>query len=96
MYTIALVVLLGLVASVVLELVMENLPFVKRVPFFGDDAVLYVVLSVLLVWLTDTSVLGAFGMGATDRWIDVVGSGIAIAAVNTTFAHSVVTYLEKK
>ena len=96
MYTIALVIMLGLIAGVVLELLVEKLPFINKIPVIGDNAVLYIVVSVLIVWLTDTSVLGAFGIGATDKWIDVVGSGFAIAVVNTTVVHSLVNYLDKK
>lgn len=96
MYTIALAVMLGLIAGVVLELVVDKLPFINKIPIIGDNAVLYIVVSVLIVWLTDTSVLGAFGIGATDKWIDVVGSGFAIAVVNTTVVHSVLGYLNRK
>ena len=95
MYTIALVIMLGLIAKVVLELLVDKLPFINKIPYIGDNAVLYIVASVLIVWLTDTSVLEAFGIGATDKWIDVVGSGLAIATVNTTIVNPVINYLDK-
>jgi len=94
MYTIALVVLLGMVSATVTTLVLETIPAVKKVPFLKDTTKLYAMVAILVVWLTDTSVLGAFGIGATEQWIDVVGSGLAVAGASV-IVDSVVHYLDK-
>lgn len=80
MYTIALLVLVGFVAASVSSLVLNLVPTIEKVPFIGKPEVFMTLVSVLVVWLSDVSVLGAFGMGSSTQWIDVVGSGIAVAA----------------
>lgn len=80
MYTIALLVLVGFVAASVSSLALNLLPAIEKVPFIGKPEVFMTLVSVLLVWLGDVSVLGAFGMGASAQWIDVIGSGIAVAS----------------
>jgi len=94
MYTIALVVLLGLVSSTLTSFVLETVPAIKKVPVLKDTTKLYAIVATLVVWLTDTSVLGTFGIGATEQWIDVVGSGLAVAA-SSVIVDSVVNYLDK-
>lgn len=94
MYTIALVVLLGLVSSTLTSYVLETIPAIKKVPVLKDTTKLYAIVAILIVWLTDTSVLGTFGIGATEQWIDVVGSGLAVAA-SSVIVDSVVNYLDK-
>ncbi len=94
MYTIALVVLLGLVSSTLTSFVLETVPAVKKVPVLKDTTKLYAIVATLVVWLTDTSVLGTFGIGATEQWIDVVGSGLAVAA-SSVIVDAVVNYLDK-
>jgi hypothetical protein len=94
MYTIALVVLLGLVSSTLTSYVLEAIPAIKKVPVLKDTTKLYAIVAILIVWLTDTSVLRTFGIGATEQWIDVVGSGLAIAA-SSVIVDSVVNYLDK-
>lgn len=94
MYTIALIVLLGLVSSTLTSFVLETVPALKKVPVLKDTTKLYAVVATLIVWLTDTSVLGTFGIGATEQWIDVVGSGLAVAA-SSVIVDSVVNYLDK-
>jgi len=94
MYTLALAVLLGFIASQVTHIVLTNAPVLKKVPFFGDHDTWFVAASVLLVWLTDVSILGAFGMPATADWIDVVGSGLAVAGV-ANVSNAVVNWFDK-
>ena len=94
MYTIALVVLLGLVSSTITSFVLETVPAINKVPVLKDTTKLYAVVAILIVWLTDTSVLGTFGIGATEQWIDVVGSGLAIAA-SSAVVEAVINYLDK-
>jgi ABC-type hemin transport system substrate-binding protein len=81
MYTVALVVLLGLVSQWVVSVVSDIVPL-NKIPFIGKDEILYALSAIGIVWLTDTSVLGTYGIGATDQWIDVVGSGLAVATAS--------------
>jgi hypothetical protein len=90
MYTIALLVLIGFVAAQLTNLAIDNLPFLGRIPVIGKGDNLFVVATILIVWLTDTSVLGTFGIGNTTQWIDVVGSGLAIVG-STNVLNSVVS-----
>lgn len=94
MYTVALLVLVGMVASFVSDLAFEKLPFIKRIPLLGEPSLFFVAVTILSVWLLDVSILGAFGAGATAQWIDIVGSGIAVAAF-TRVVDAVMGYLEK-
>ena len=94
MYTIALAVLLGLVASQVTSFVLANVPALNKVPVFKSGDNWFIATSILLVWLTDVSILGTFGMSATAEWIDIVGSGLAVAGVaNAT--NAVLNWLDK-
>jgi len=94
MYTLALAVLLGLVASQVTYFVLTNVPFLKSIPVLKNDDNWFVAASILLVWLTDISILGTFGMPATADWIDIVGSGLAVAGV-ANVTNAVVNYFDK-
>jgi hypothetical protein len=86
---------MGLVTSSVVTLVTDLVPAVNKVPFVGDNDRLYVLAAVLLAWLGDVSILGTFGLNAPQAWIDVVGSGLAIAGfANVT--NSVVSYFDRK
>ena len=95
MYTLALAMFIGFVAAQVTNLVVDNLPFVGRIPVLGKGDNLFIVLTVLAVWLTDTSVLGTYGIGNGDQWVDVVGSGLAIVGF-TNVLNTVTTYLDRK
>jgi len=95
MYTLALAMFIGFVAAQVTNLVVDNLPFVGRIPVLGKGDNLFIVLTVLAVWLTDTSVLGTYGIGNGDQWVDVVGSGFAIVGL-TNVLNTVTTYLDRK
>lgn len=95
MYTVALLVLMGLVTSSVVTLVTDLVPAVTKIPFIGNPDRLFVLAAILLAWLGDVSILGAFGMNAGQAWIDVVGSGLAIASF-ASITNSVVTYIDRK
>lgn len=95
MYTIALAILIGFVAAQVTNLVVDNLPAVGRIPVIGKNDNLFIVLTLLTVWLTDTSVLGTYGIGNGDQWVDVVGSGLAIVGL-TNVLNSVVGYFDTR
>ena len=94
MYTLALAVLLGLVASQVTSFVLTNVPALNKIPVIKTGDNWFIAASILLVWLTDVSILGTFGMSATAEWIDIVGSGLAGAGVaNAT--NAVLNWLDK-
>ena len=81
MYTLALAILIGFVAAQVTNLVSTNIGFVNRLPVLGNKDNLFILLTVLTVWLTDTSVLGTYGIGNGEEWVDIVGSSLAIVGV---------------
>ena len=93
MYTLALVMFIGFVAAQVTNLVIDNLPFVGRIPVIGKGDNLFISITILAVWLTDTSVLGAYGIGNGQQWVDVIGSGLAIVGA-TNILNTVVNKLE--
>jgi len=93
MYTLALVMFIGFVAAQVTNLVIDNLPVVGRIPVIGKGDNLFIVLTILAVWLTDTSVLGTYGIGNGQQWVDVVGSGLAIVGA-TNVLNTVVNKFE--
>ena len=94
MYTLALAVLLGLVASQVTSFVLTNVPKLNKIPVIKTGDNWFIAASILLVWLTDVSILGTFGMSASADWIDIVGSGLAVAGVaNAT--NAVLNWLDK-
>lgn len=94
MYTIALAVLLGLVASQVTSFVLANVPALNKIPVFKSDDNWFIAASILLVWLTDVSILGTFGMPAAADWIDIVGSGLAISGL-ANVTNAALNWLDK-
>jgi hypothetical protein len=94
MYTIALLVLFGFIAAGVADIVNVVVPAVKKLPILGQPAVFFTLVSVLLVWLADVSILGTFGIGSSAQWIDIVGSGFAVAGVYT-ISQGVADYLNR-
>jgi len=94
MYTLALAVLLGFIASQITYLVLTNVPALKKLPLLGNDDNWFIAAAILIVWLTDTSILGTFGIGSTTEWVDVVGSGLAVAGL-ANVTNAVVNYLDK-
>lgn len=94
MYTLALAILLGFVAAQVTSFVLDNVPALSKVPVLGNNDNWFIAASILIVWLTDTSILGAYGIGANAEWIDVVGSGLAVAGV-ANLTNAVVNYFDK-
>ena len=95
MYTVALLVLMGLVTSSVVTLVTDFVPAVAKIPVFGNPDRLFVLAAILLAWLGDVSILGTFGLNAPQAWIDVVGSGLAVASF-ASITNSVVSYIDRK
>lgn len=94
MYTLALAILLGLVAAQVTNLVLTNIPVLNKIPVLKTDDNWFIAASILLVWLTDISILGTFGMPASAEWIDIVGSGLAVAGV-ANVTNSLVNWFDK-
>ncbi len=94
MYTLALAVLLGFVAAQVTSFVLDNVPALNKVPVLGNNDNWFIAASILIVWLTDTSILGAYGIGSTAEWVDVVGSGLAVAGV-ANLSNAVVNWFDK-
>jgi len=95
MYTLALAMFIGFVAAQVTNFVVDNLPAVGRIPVLGNGDNLFIVLTILTVWLTDTSVLGTYGIGNGAQWVDVVGSGLAIVGL-TNVLNAVAGYIDRK
>lgn len=94
MYTLAIAVLLGLIAAQVTNFVLSNVPALAKVPVLGKDDNWFIAASILIVWLTDTSILGTFGIGSNTEWVDVVGSGLAVAGL-ANIGNAVVNWLDK-
>lgn len=80
MYTLALAVFIGLLSAQITNLLAENVSFIERIPFINKQDNFFMVVTILVVWLTDTSLLGTYGIGNDQQWIDVIGSGISIVA----------------
>lgn len=95
MYTLALAILIGFVAAQVTNIVSTNLGFINRIPVFGDKDNLFILVTVLTVWLTDTSVLGTYGIGNGQEWVDIVGSSLAIVGV-AGVVNAVTEWLDRK
>ena len=95
MYTLALAMFIGFVAAQVTNIVVENLPVVGRIPVIGKGDNLFIALTILIVWLTDTSVLGTYGIGNGAQWVDVVGTGLAIVGL-TNVLNSVAAYIDRR
>lgn len=94
MYTLALAVLLGLVASQVTSFVLTNVPALQRVPVLGNNDNWFIAASILIVWLTDTSILATYGIGSTTEWVDIVGSGLAVAGL-ANVTNALVNWFDK-
>jgi len=95
MYTVALLVLMGLVTSSVVTLVTDLVPAFNKIPVVGNPDRLFVIAAILLAWLGNVSILGTFGLDASQAWVDVVGSGLAIAGF-ASITNSAVNFLDRK
>lgn len=73
---------------------LTNVPALNKIPVLKTDDNWFISASILLVWLTDVSILGTFGMPATADWIDIVGSGLAVAGV-ANVTNAVVNWFDK-
>jgi hypothetical protein len=81
MYPIVLAIVLGVAIASVYEHVIVQIPFLRKVKFINQPDLIVGLLSILVVWYGDVSILGAYGFtGAT--WIDIVGSGLVIASAD--------------
>ncbi len=94
MYTLALAILIGFVAAQVTNLVVDFLPVLNKIPVLNKENNMFILVTMLTVWLTDTSVLGTYGIGNGAQWVDVLGSGFAIVGI-TGVVDSVVRYFDK-
>ena len=94
MYTLALAVFLGLIASQVTAFALVNVPALNKIPVLRNDDNWFIAVSILVVWLTDTSILGAYGIGSNTEWIDTVGSGLAVAGL-ATVTNALVNWFDK-
>jgi len=81
MYTLALAVFLGLIASQVTAFALVNVPALEKVPVLRNGDNWFIAVSILVVWLTNTSILGAYGIASNAEWIDTVGSGLVVAGL---------------
>jgi hypothetical protein len=95
MYTLALAIFVGFVAAQVTNLVVTNFGFVNRIPVLGNKENLFILVTLLTVWLTDTSVLGTYGIGNGEEWVDIVGSSLAIVGV-TGVVNAVTEWFDRK
>lgn len=93
MYILALAILLGLAVATVTDIVYEVAPVISKIKYLQNPELLFPLLAIVAVWVTDTSILGAYGLGG-DNWLDVVGSGLAVAGL-TKASDAVVNYLNK-
>jgi hypothetical protein len=55
----------------------------QKVPFLGKADNLFPILTILVVWAADVSILGAYGLGGA-QWLDVVGSAFAVVVAART------------
>lgn len=80
MYTLALLFVLGLVAVEAADLI-TRIPVVRNIERFTGGEMNFLALVTLgVVALTDTSILGAWGIGNGNYWVDLVGSTFAVIA----------------
>ena len=79
MYPIVLAVLLGVAIASTYEHVIIQIPFLRKLKFVNQPDLMVGVMSILVCWFADVSILGAYGFTGA-QWIDIVGSGLVIAA----------------
>ena len=94
MYTLALAILIGFVAAQVTNIVVDLVPALNKLPVLNRENNMFILLTILIVWLTDTSLLATYGMGNGAQWVDVVGSSLAIVGI-TSVVDSATRYFEK-
>lgn len=83
MYPIALAVLVGMAVAYATDFILVNVPVIQKIKYLGNTEILFPILTVVVVWATDISILGFYGMGG-NLWLDVVGSAFAIVVVSHT------------
>jgi hypothetical protein len=94
MYTLALAILIGFVAAQVTNLVVDLVPALNKIPVLNRENNMFILVTILTVWLTDTSLLATYGIGNSAQWVDVVGSGLAIVGI-TSVVDAFARYFEK-
>lgn len=81
MYPIVLAIVLGVAIASAYEHVIIQIPFLRKVKFINQPDFMIGLLSILVVWYGDVSILGAYGFTGA-QWIDIVGSGLIIASAD--------------
>jgi hypothetical protein len=81
MYPIVLAIVLGVAIASVYEHVLVQIPMLRKVKFINQPDLIVGLLSILVVWYGDVSILGAYGFTGA-QWIDIVGSGLVIASAD--------------
>jgi hypothetical protein len=76
-------VFLGFAVAFATDLILSNIAVLQKVPFLGKAEYLFPVLTIVVVWAADVSILGAYGLGGA-QWLDVVGSAFAIVVAAKT------------
>lgn len=81
MYPLALAILVGFFSVQISNLLIDNVPYLEKIPFLNRSNHLFILVTLLLVILTNTSLLAAYGMGNQWKWVDVIGSTFAIVGI---------------
>lgn len=81
MYPFVLAILVGFFSVQISNLLIDNVPYLEKIPFLNRSNHLFVTVTILLVILTDTSLLGAYGMGTQWQWVDVIGTSFSIVGL---------------
>jgi hypothetical protein len=81
MYPIVLAIVLGVAIASVYEHVIVQIPMLRNVKFINQPDLMVAILSILVVWYGDVSILGAYGFTGA-LWIDILGSALVIASAD--------------
>jgi hypothetical protein len=81
MYPIVLAIVLGVAIASVYEHVIVQIPMLRKVKFINQPDLMVAILSILVVWYGDVSILGAYGFTGA-LWIDILGSALVIASAD--------------
>ena len=81
MYPIVLAIVLGVAIASAYEHVILEIPMLRKVKYINNPGLMVGLLSILVAWYGDVSILGAYGFTGA-QWIDIVGSGLAIASAD--------------
>jgi hypothetical protein len=81
MYPFVLAILVGFFSVQISNLLIDNVSYLEKIPFLNRSNHLFITVTILLVILTDTSLLGAYGMGNQLQWVDVIGTSFSIVGI---------------